>query len=490
MFAADLEGSVVVWNRAAEELFGWKEAETIGRTFEVVVPDEARAEARRIFASCLRGEQVVLDTVRRRKDGSLIDVCITLGPVLDDKLRVRGCVGLATDETDHREKERERRDYQERFRKVFEESSDAILVIDVAANEIVDANPSACSLLRYEREELCGLPPSQVHPDEMPRLETFFRTVLEEGQARSGEFSYRTRAGEFVPCEVSASRIELSGRLHVCAMVRDISQRKRAQETLDRSFAELKSRTVALEKAHTELSQLASGVYHDLSEPLRAVSVYVKLLRQAENIDCDFAELAEYEACALEGLTRMRGLLDGLVRYAEVGRLEPTTRLVDAARVVEETIRALQPFIEECGATVTRDPLPTLPADPVQLGQVFQNLLSNALRFGRPGVPLVVHISAEEESGAWRFSVQDNGVGIYPKDQELVFDMFWRSGPRTSHGGSGIGLATCRRIIERSGGRIWVQSVPGKGSTFSFTLPGAPQGSAGLPDRRGSGEAA
>ena len=182
--------------------------------------------------------------------------------------RVQGCVAVLLDESEHRQIERERRDYEHRFRKIFEDSSEAIFLIDAKAGSIVDANPTACSMLDYQYEELCSLAPSQVHPDETASLEQFFDEVLATGRGRSEEFSCRTRRGEFIPCEVSASRLDLSGHPYVCAMVRDISERRRAEEALDRSFAELESRAAALEKAHEFDIGVIGGQWVSLFEDL------------------------------------------------------------------------------------------------------------------------------------------------------------------------------------------------------------------------------
>lgn len=230
----------------------------------------------------------------------------------------------------------------------------------------------------------------------------------------------------------------------------------------------LKRRATELERSNADLQQFAHAASHDLSEPLRMVSSYVQLLAKRYQGRLD-ADADEFIGFAVDGAARMQAMIHGLLTYSRAGTAEYSVRDVDCSEVVQEVLVVLKARIEETGATVTVDPLPTIRADPTQFSQLFQNLLANAVKFSSDRPP-EIHVSAERESSGWRFSVTDNGIGIPPEHAERVFAVFQRLHGRDSYAGSGIGLAICKRIVERHGGRLWVEPRPGGGSTFWFTI--------------------
>jgi light-regulated signal transduction histidine kinase (bacteriophytochrome) len=228
--------------------------------------------------------------------------------------------------------------------------------------------------------------------------------------------------------------------------------------------------SAALDRKTRELEHFVASVAHDLKEPLRTMAVAAELLdRSGDGLE----ERARKHVRFLHhGATRMTRLVEDLVGYARLGKtlaLRPT----DAGALVREVVESLAVPLEEAGATVTVDPLPTVLADARQLALVFQNLVSNAIKFHEPGVPPRVHVGAAPEGGDWRFFVRDNGIGIAPEQQESLFRLFRRLHPEPRFSGSGIGLASAKKIVERHEGRIGVESEPGKGATFWFTLRGA-----------------
>jgi len=247
----------------------------------------------------------------------------------------------------------------------------------------------------------------------------------------------------------------------VMIIVRNISERKRAELALADKAREL-------ERSNAELAQFAYVASHDLQEPLRTVQSYLQLIRRrySENLDDDANEFIDF---AVEGAQRMRKLINDLLIYARVSSRAEPHKQTDLAEVVDDVVASLEAAISEGGGTVTRGELPQLPADAGQMRQLFQNLLSNALKFCRDRTP-DVRVEAERQGSKWVLSVSDNGIGIHPDYTDKVFEIFKRLHSKEKYSGTGIGLAICKKIAERHGGQIWVESTPGVGSTFHIEL--------------------
>ncbi len=246
------------------------------------------------------------------------------------------------------------------------------------------------------------------------------------------------------------------------ALERRETDRNRAEEALRQTVNELA-------RSNSELEQFAYVASHDLQEPLRMVGNYTQLLarRYKGTMDSDADDFINY---AVEGAQRMQELINDLLAFSRVGTRGNEPAATPAETVLEQTLLNLGPAIEEAKAQVTHDPLPTVQADAVQLGQVFQNLIGNALKFHDGSEPRI-HVSAELKDGEWVFSVRDNGIGIGPEYHERIFVIFQRLHGREQYRGTGMGLAICKKIVERHGGRIWVESDGGKGSAFYFSMP-------------------
>ena len=242
----------------------------------------------------------------------------------------------------------------------------------------------------------------------------------------------------------------------------DITEWREAEEALAQ-------KADALAQSNEELEMFAYIASHDLQEPLRMVSSYLQLLsrRYGEQLD---EEAQEFIFFAVDGAKRMHQLINDLLAYSRVGTRGKKFTDVDVQQILDNTLRLMQFAIRDNNATITSDPMPIVLADESQLSQLFQNLLSNAIKF-QTDTPPIVHIAAEKQDDCWQFSVKDNGIGIDPTSSMRIFDVFHRLHSRDSYPGTGIGLAICKKIIERHGGNIWVQSKKGMGATFYFTLP-------------------
>lgn len=242
----------------------------------------------------------------------------------------------------------------------------------------------------------------------------------------------------------------------------EYAERRRVEKTLAR-------RTEELARANAELQQFAYVASHDLQEPLRMISSYMQLLERRYKDKLD-ADAHDFIAFAVDGANRLQQLINDLLTYSRVETRGKPPALTDCEEVLAQTLTHLQVAIQEANATISHDPLPQVMGDATQLVQLFQNLIGNAIKF-RSEAPPRIHVGVERGENEWVFSVSDNGIGIKPQYTERIFGIFQRLHTRAEYPGSGIGLALCRKIVERHGGRIWVESKPGEGSTFYFTIP-------------------
>ena len=249
----------------------------------------------------------------------------------------------------------------------------------------------------------------------------------------------------------------------------ELDRSQRTGAALRKSEERFRCQAEELAQSNQELQQFAYVASHDLKEPLRMVTGYTQLLarRYKGKLDADADEFIGY---AVDAAARMQTLIDNLLAYSRVGQRGKKFKPTDCEAVFCRTLKNLGAAVEESGASVKHDPLPTVMADDTQLDQLFQNLIGNAIKYRGKDAPCV-EVKAEPRGSEWVFAVRDNGIGIEPRYHNRVFEMFQRLHVREEYSGTGIGLAICKKIVEHHGGRIWVDSIPGEGSTFCFTLP-------------------
>ena len=363
------------------------------------------------------------------------------------------------------------RQSEERFRALVESTSDWIWEIN-EAGVYTYVSPRVRGLLGYQPEELLGRSPFDLMPmAERQRAAQAYAAFLPSKAPLSGvQNTLRHKEGGLVVLESNATPVfDALGRWRGYRGIdRDITERRAAEERLQKTLGEL-------ERSNKELEQFAYVSSHDLQEPLRTVSSYLQLLSRRYQGRLD-AEADEFIGFTVEAAKRMQQLINDLLAYSRIGtRAKPFAR-ADSGEVLARAMANLQAALESSGARVTRDPLPAVQGDEVQLLQLFQNLLANAVKFRGLETP-AVHVSAVLRPAAqgpgreWLFCFKDNGIGIDPKFHERIFVIFQRLHSKAKYPGTGIGLAICRRIVEVHGGRLWVESAPGQGAAFQFTLP-------------------
>jgi PAS domain S-box-containing protein len=464
VYLSDLRGTFLDGNRAAEELLGYRREELIGQSFLKLdllpwseVPKAAELLVRNTFGEATGPDELKL----LRKDGTVVVVEICTHVVTIGGRKV--VLGSARDITERRRTEAALRESEERFRGIFDAAWDGMVLSEVETGRFVTANGAFCDMLDYGRQQVVGLSMPDIHPsDSLARIKESFDVMAAGKISLAPDIPVKRRDGSVFYADVSAASISLGRKSYLISVFRDITERKQAEEVLLIKEREIK-------RSNADLEQFAYVASHDLQEPLRMVSSYTQLLARRYEGKLD-KEADEFIRFAVDGASRMQLLINDLLQYSRVGRRGKEPQPSDSGAVLERALQNLKLTIEDNEGSVTYDLLPVVMADDRQLEQLFQNLVGNAIKYHGTEPPRV-HISAECSDGWWTFAVKDNGIGIEPQYHERIFQVFQRLHTRKEYSGTGIGLAVCARIVERHGGRIWVESEPGKGSTFMFTLP-------------------
>jgi PAS domain S-box-containing protein len=361
----------------------------------------------------------------------------------------------------------ETRSLMEFNRSIVQTIAEGIAVQD-AEGRFSFVNPALAGALGYESEELVGCHWTTVTPSDQQAIVEEADNRRRAGEPGRYEIDLLCRDGRRVPFVVSATpRMKEGEFAGTLAAFTDISSRKKVEQTLARQKEELA-------RSNAELEEYVFVASHHLQEPLRAIAGQARLL-QRRHRDGLSEEANECIDQVAGGAVRMRQLINDLLEYSRVATAGKPFQETSCSRLLNQALAVLWPMIQECGATVTHDAMPSVRGDPRQLNRVFHELVLNAMKF-HDEKPPKIHIGCERHEGEWEFCVEDNGPGIEPQYLERIFKLFQTLDVGEDQEGTGIGLALCRKIIERHGGRIWADSEPGVGSVFYFTLPAGPTG--------------
>jgi len=469
-FEWDIQNNIHVWSPEIEELYGVAPGE-FGDRYEswesLLLPEDLKTARAAIQESLRSGELRSEWRVRRHNDGRILWLGVHATVFFDDTGRPLRMVGIHGDITDRKRAEDALRQSEEQYRALVMAASQIVWTTD--SNGLVIDNPSWRAFTGQSEDQVKGWGwADALHPDDRERISASWSEAVRTQTIFETEYRIRRRDGEFLDVSargVPVLRADGSVREWV-GICTDSTERKRAEEALIR-------RTRELERSNAELQQFAYVASHDLQEPLRAVSNFTQLLaeRYASQLDAD---ARDFIAFAVDGAVRMQALIQDLLAYSRVGTRGSVLAPVDCNEALRRAVSNLRISIAENAALVSHEELPVIQADASQLVQLFQNLIGNGIKFRGVNQPRV-HVSAVWQAGYWTFSVRDNGIGIEAQYAERIFEIFQRLHRREEYPGTGIGLAVCKKIVERHGGKIGVESEPGKGSTFFFSIPSAGQ---------------
>ena len=467
ILSKDRNATITSWNEGAQRLYGYTPEEAVGQSVAILIPPERRGEEMEIVDRILAGERIDhYETERVKKDGTRVNVSLTASPIHDESGVI---VGVSTQARDISETSRALKQSEQRFLSAFQDApvGMAVFVADPESfGAVRQANAEMTRLLGYTEDELKGLSPGQLtHPEDAAIEQQLVREMAAGERSSYGiEKRNRHKEGHWIWVFVTVSLLDGEGPPRLAlAHVLDITERKRSE-------VELRVARQNLERSNDELDQFAYVASHDLKEPLILLSAYARMLdeRYSEGLTDEGRTFLSHIRSEAD---RMKTMIDDLLDYSRLETRAEKPVAVDLAESLETALRTLAPRLEEEDAQIQVDgQFPLVDGSPTQFERLFRNLVSNAVKFRGKEVPKI-EVRGLQADDEWIVEIHDNGIGIDPGKSEKVFEVFQRLHSQDAYEGTGMGLAICKRIVERHGGRIWVEPRESGGTVVRFALP-------------------
>jgi PAS domain S-box-containing protein len=464
LIAADF--SILTFNKVSEGLV-WRAFHkqfAVGQNIFDYVDDSDKEGFANTFAEALAGNEITVE----REVNYIEDKTwwrLKFNPIYNSEGNTIGVSFTSTNISEKKLAEKILQESEEKFRSMVHNISDVITLLD-SNGTIIYQSSSIFEVLGYNNDETIGRNIFELlHPDNISSIATEMENLLKnEGNGPVVEFRFLNKAGNYILMEAQANNQLINPAINAIVVnSRDITQRKAVESAIMKQAHDLAVSNI-------ELERFAYVASHDLQEPLRMVTSFMNLLQKKYNNQLD--ETAnQYINFAVKGSNRMKLLITDLLRYAQVGTKPQPAELVDLSNSLAEMQVVMQHKIKNADTTIIAADLPTVIAIKTDIEQVLQNLISNAIKYQDEANKPCIKITGNDRSNDWLISVQDNGIGISPAFKEKIFEVFQRLHNNDAYTGTGIGLSICKKIVEKAGGKIWVESDVGKGSTFYFTIP-------------------
>lgn len=457
----DEAGVFISVSEASYHILGYKPHELIGRLqsdFTYHEDIERTQHARQMVSQGLK-----LTNFENRyvhKNGNIVPLVWSSRWVPEEKLRY----GIARNATEKIRAEESLKASEKKYKDLFENNPAPMIIWDFKTFDIVDCNKEALIKYGYDREEFLQLNIRDITPvDDLQLIEDFSFNEQEVGMKHKKTWRHLKKNGNEIIVDITGHLIQYNGRRCVIGMLNDVTEKVILQESLEKQ-------RLALVVSNKELEQFAYIASHDLQEPLRMVTGFVSLLmkKYSDKLDDTAKSYINY---AVDGADRMRVLISDLLEYSRAGIKEDQIIAIDLNDMVNDLFSLYKNQIDHNTIKIETEHLPVINGHRAPIRQVFQNLISNAIKYRRSDIPALIQIRCEEEVNCWNFSISDNGIGISREYHEKIFVIFQRLHSKHEYSGTGIGLAMTKKILESLGGKIWLTSTLNEGSTFFFTIP-------------------
>lgn len=470
IYQTTITGEILTCNNAFYEMLGYSPSHNL-------LPQSAdqlyyNSGDRDVFIKEIRKQKKLLnyESILKNRAGNPLHIIENISLYQDPVTKEEILEGIMLDITERKNAEAKLRDSEERYRQIVETAQEGIWVLN-RQHETLFVNKKLCEILEYPLDEMIGKRNLYFMLEEDKETAMVIMQKTKNGISENFDFRFVTKTGKHIWANLSVSPIFDSGQAvsGVLAMVTDITKRKLNEVLLKKSERVLDLKNKELERKNKELEQFAYVASHDLQEPLRTTTSFVKLLKQQYSGKLD-DKAEKYLGFIVDSSDRMKTLIKDLLDYSRIGNQDEMIP-VDCNEILNNVKADLHRAIKDAGAKIISENLPVIMGYPTDIKQLFQNLLINAIKFCKRGTIPLISISAKSKEGYWHFSFTDNGIGIDSVHTDRIFIIFQRLHTRTEYQGSGIGLSHCKKIVELHNGKIWVESELGEGSTFYFTIP-------------------